>query len=48
MAVAFFTEPRAATPPSPLCRNENLRKLFASCLPQDLSAELMFESGGFD
>jgi hypothetical protein len=25
MAPAFFAEPRAATPPSPLCRNENLR-----------------------
>jgi len=24
MAAAFFAEPRAATPPSPLCRNENL------------------------
>jgi hypothetical protein len=28
MATAFFAEPRAATPPSRLCRNENLRKLF--------------------
>jgi hypothetical protein len=27
MAIAFFAEPGAATPPSPLCRNENLRNL---------------------
>jgi hypothetical protein len=37
LALAFFAEPRSATLPSPLCRNENLRnrlcRQFAARLP---------------
>jgi hypothetical protein len=45
MAPAFFTEPRAATPPSPLRRNEICASCFATSLPQDLSAQLIFDLG---
>jgi hypothetical protein len=45
LALAFFAEPGAATSPSRLCRKENWRKLLALSLPQDLSAQLMFDLG---
>jgi hypothetical protein len=47
MAIAFSAEPRAATPPSRLCRKKNCAICFASSLPQDWSAQLMFDLAGF-
>jgi hypothetical protein len=50
MAIAFSAEPGAATPPSPLCRNENLRNLlwrqFAARLVGAVDVRLGRNSGG--
>jgi hypothetical protein len=47
VAAAFFAEPSAATLPSRLRRKKNCAICFAFSLPQDSSAQLMFDLAGF-